>query len=159
METARLEELAELIRKATCDVFETMLDLELSGRSPYVNQTPIGQSEVLAFLGFGGDRQGFVAIHCTRERAQDFTARLLGTERDEVEDEDSILDATGELINMIGGNVKTEFSSQGTIQISLPTVVMTPKSQVRVKTVESAVLEFDSALGDFCVELMLTDPD
>ncbi len=158
MEAARLEELAGLIQKAACDVFETMLDLELEARTPYVNQTPIGQSELTAFLGFAGDKQGFVAIHCSRSLAQDFTARLLGTDPSEVDDQESILDAAGELINMVGGNVKTEFASQGTIQISLPTVVMTPKSQIRVKTSESAVLDFDCALGEFCVELMLTDP-
>jgi len=148
MEQDRLLELGELARKATCGVFDVMLDLELEARKVDVNPSPIGEGEVTAFLGLAGDQQGFVAIHCAREQAQAFTACMLGTSSDEIEDEESILDAMGEVINMIGGNVKTEFVAQGTLQISLPTVVMNPRSQIRVKVRESVM-----------VELMLTEPN
>lgn len=151
-------EIGELARVATCDVCTTMLDLALEAAEPFENPHPLDQGEVSALIGLAGDRQGFVAVHCTRRQAQELTARLLGMQPDEVTDSDSILDAMGELVNMVAGNVKTEYASRGTLQISLPTVVMTPKSEIRVKATSSAVVELDGPIGRFRVEIMLTEP-
>jgi chemotaxis protein CheX len=149
--------LGGLVRTATCDVFSTMLSLELAASPPFANPKPLFQSDVTALIGIAGDRQGFVAIHCTHVQARDFTARLLGMEREDVTDAESILDAVGELVNMVAGNVKSGYAPAGTLAISLPTVVMTPKSEVRVRAGASTVVEFDGSVGLFRVEVMLTE--
>jgi len=158
MDIAKRMHLAELIVRATRGVCTTMLELDLSAGEPYENPKPLAQAEVTALIGLAGDQQGFVAVHCTHVQAQDFTARLLGLTREDVDEVDAILDAVGEFINMVAGNIKTEFAPHGTLQISLPTVVMTPKSEVRVKAGASVIVELTGALGAFRVELMLTDP-
>ena len=151
-------ELGDLVRSATCDVFSTMLSLPLEASAPFTNPRPLSLSDVTALIGIAGDRQGFVSIHCTHAQAREFTARLLGMGSDEVTDAEAILDAMGELVNMIAGNVKTGYAASGTLAISLPTVVMTPKSEVRVKAGASTVVEFDGCAAAFCVEVMLTEP-
>ncbi len=152
-------ELGALVRSATCDVFSTMLSLPLEASAPFANPKPLSESDVTALIGIAGDRQGFVAIHCTHAQAREFTARLLGMERDEVTDTDSILDAMGELVNMVAGNVKSGYAPCGLLAISLPTVVMTPKSVVRVKAGSaSTVVEFSGCADTFRVEVMLNEP-
>ena len=156
MDTA---ELGDLVSGATRDVFATMLSLQLEPSAPFTNPRPLFSSDVTALIGMAGDRQGFVSIHCTHAQAREFTARLLGMERDEVSDAESILDAMGELVNMVAGNVKRGFAACGALAISLPTVVMTPKSEVRVKASgASTVVEFSGAADTFRVEVMLTVP-
>ncbi len=150
--------LGALVHGATCDVFSTMLSLELEASAPFANPRPLSQSDVTALIGIAGDRQGFVSIHCTHAQAREFTARLLGMEREDVTDTESILDAMGELVNMVAGNVKSGYAPAGTLAISLPTVVMTPKSEVRVKAGASTVVEFGGLAGLFRVEVMLTEP-
>jgi len=76
--------LGDLVRVATCEVFSTMLSLELEAAPPFVNPRPLSQGDVTAMIGIAGDQQGFVAILCTNLQAQELTARLLGMERDEV---------------------------------------------------------------------------
>ena len=83
---------------------------------------------------------------------------MLGVACEEVTDADAILDAMGELVNMVAGNVKTGYARCGTLQISLPTVVTTPKSEIRVKARASLVVDFSGAPGTFRVEVMLRDP-
>jgi chemotaxis protein CheX len=155
MDTAAL---GELVRIATCDVFSTMLSLELQWSAPFANPRPLCESDVRALIGIAGDRQGFVAIHSTHAQAREFTARLLGLHSDEVSDAELILDAMGELVNMVAGNVKRGYSASGTLAISLPTVVMTPKSEVRIKAGASTVVEFSGPAETFRVEVMLTQP-
>jgi chemotaxis protein CheX len=151
-------QLGALIRSATCDVFSTMLSLQLEPSAPFANPKPLSESDVTALIGIAGDQQGFVSIHCTQAQAQEFTARLLGMERDEVTDTDSILDAMGELVNMVAGNVKSGYAACGTLAISLPTVVMA-KSRVRVKAgAASTVVEFNGGASTFLVEVMLNEP-
>ena len=80
-----------------------------------------------------GDFAGYVSIHVSRRQATDFTARLVGVDVAEVTSEDEIRDAVGEITNMIAGNVKTALSPIGLVEIALPTVVMTPKAELRVR--------------------------
>jgi chemotaxis protein CheX len=149
--------LGELVRVATCDVFSTMLALDLEAAAPFANSRPLSQGDVTAMIGIAGDQRGFVAILCTSLQAREFTARLLGMERDEVTDSNAILDAVGELVNIVAGSLKTGYVSRGNLQISLPTVVTTPKSEIRVAGV-SVIVDFSGAAGTFRVEVMLADP-
>lgn len=147
----------ELVRIATCDVFTTMLSLRLESKAPFANPRPLSESDVTALIGIAGDRQGFVSIHCTQAQARDFTARMLGLEREEVTDPDSVLDAMGEIVNMVAGNVKCGYSASGRLLISLPTVVT--GAQVRIKAgAASAVVEFCGCAGTFRVEAILNEP-
>ena len=78
-------------------------------------------------------------------------------EPDEIDSADDLCDAMGELLNMIAGTVKTALGSDDPIEIALPTVVMTPKSEIRVKASLGVVVPFTDPAGTFYVEFVLED--
>lgn len=150
---------AEVIRSATQGVFETMLGTELTSGEPFEDPEPFYASEVTALIGLAGEVAGYVSIHCTGKQAAAFTARLLGMEAEEVLSQDEVRDAVGELVNMIAGSVKTGLSSHGKVEIALPTVVMTPKPDMRVKDCCGLAVPFEDESGVFYVELVTTKTD
>ena len=98
-----------------------------------------------------------VSIHVTRSQATDFTARLVGVDVEEITSEDEIRDAVGEITNMLAGNVKTALATMGVVEIALPTVVMTPKAELRVRGARGVAVPFDDYTGVFHVEVVLSD--
>lgn len=150
-------ELAEIIRKSTHSVFSTMLGTELAPLEALDDPKPFMASEVIGFIGMAGDFAGYVSIHLSKNQATDFTARLIGVDVDEVTSEDEIRDAVGEITNMIGGSVKTSLSSLGIVEIALPTVLMTPKADLRVQGARGVAVPFEDYTGVFHVDLILSD--
>jgi len=149
--------LAEIIRNATHSVFSTMLGTELAAQSPFEDPQPFQQSEVTGFIGMAGEFAGYVSIHVTRAQATDFTARLVGVDVEEITSEDEIRDAVGEITNMLAGNVKTALAAMGVVEIALPTVVMTPKAELRVRGAHGVAVPFEDYTGVFHVEVVLSD--
>lgn len=149
---------AEIVEQATTMVFGTMLGTELRAEPFFEDPTPFHESAVTALIGFAGAMSGYVALHCPScEQARDFTARLLGVDSAEIESLDDVSDAVGEVVNMIAGKVKTALAgSEGPVEIALPTVIMTPKSDVRVKADTCVVVPFEDDRGEqFHVELVI----
>jgi len=149
--------IAEIIRNATHSVFSTMLGTELTAQEPFEDPQPFKPSEVTGFIGMAGEFAGYVSIHVTRSQATDFTARLVGVDVDEITSEDEIRDAVGEITNMLAGNVKTALSTMGVVEIALPTVVMTPKAELRVRGARGLAVPFEDYTGVFHVEVVLSD--
>jgi chemotaxis protein CheX len=158
VEGERLERAAQIVAGATRAVFGTMLGLDPRPQTAYCNPEPLGASEVTAMIGLAGGQVGSVSIHCTREQGAAFTSSLVGGEPGSGESDEQVRDALGEIINMIAGNVKTALAqSQGAqVEISLPTVILSQRSSVRVQAQSSAVVPFECARGNFSVELVLT---
>jgi chemotaxis protein CheX len=106
-------ELAQIVES----VFETMLSLEaFEGGPPWFP----GGDRLTAAVHLAGDWNGAVLIECDRRQACQFAARFLGLALPECVD-DVVRDVLGELINMIGGNIKSVLTRG--IQLSMPMVV------------------------------------
>jgi len=157
VEGERLERAAQIVACATRAVFGTMLGLDPRPQPAFCNLTPLGASELTAMIGLAGGQMGSVSIHCTRDQGAAFTAGLMGSEPGK-ESDDEVRDALGEIINMIAGNVKTALAEAhaAPVEISLPTVILSETSSVRVQAQSSAVVPFECARGRFSVELVLT---
>lgn len=153
----QVHELAQIIQNATHSVFSTMLGTELAPQQVQEDPTPFRQSEVIGFIGMAGDFAGYVSIHVSRQQATDFTARLVGVDVEEITSDDEIRDAVGEITNMLAGNVKTALSALGLVEIALPTVVMTPKAELRVRGARGVSVPFEDYTGVFHVEVVLSD--
>ena len=151
----QVDRTARLIQRATVEVFSTMLGTELTPQPVFCDPTPLQQSEVTGLMGFAGAVGGYVSIHCTREQAREFTARLLGMDAAEVDSIDDVRDAVGELVNIIAGSLKRELGSSGPIELAMPTVVMSPKPDIRVRARLGVVVPFEDPSGTFHVELVL----
>ena len=113
----------EYVRSAAADVFSTMLGIEIEAGAPYNDQNaPTISDGVLAFVGMAGNWTGAGVISCTAGFACQICNQLLMTEATSVNEE--VLDAVGEVANMIIGNFKTMIEEHlGPLGLSIPTVI------------------------------------
>jgi chemotaxis protein CheX len=111
------------VREAAHSVFEMMLGVTLIDREPTRDEdSPSHPEGVVSLVGLAGDWAGTGAFRCTAEMAKKLSGLLLMQEFTSV-DED-VLDAIGEITNMVLGNVKTSFEEVlGPMGLSIPTVI------------------------------------
>ena len=119
----RKEELVQAVHNATAEVFSTMLGLEVEACPSHSDHASPSVSEgVLAFVSLAGPWIGSGVISCNAAFACRLCATFLMTEASAVNEE--VLDAVGELANMIVGNFKTAAEALvGTLALSVPTVI------------------------------------
>src|SRR5579872_6767356 len=116
-------QIAEYVRASTAEVFATMLGLEIEPAPEHVDATdPAVSDGVLTFIGLAGPWTGAGTISCSAEFACQLCAQFLMVEAPSVNEE--VLDAMGELTNMIIGNFKTMIEEHlGPLCLSIPTVI------------------------------------
>ena len=106
-----------------CEIFTTMVlvdDIEYLAKE--VEVTNHFTESVTAMVGLAGTYNGIVCMHTSKNLAQVFTAKMLGMDEEEVEND--VSDALGEIVNMISGSFKHQLSKGGSdIQLSTPSVV------------------------------------
>ncbi|MDR0313823.1 MAG: chemotaxis protein CheX, partial [Treponema sp.] len=77
--------------------------------------------DISAIIGLSGDIRGAVVIAMKKSFAIKVTDALAGISHAELDDD--AVDAIGEIVNIIAGNVKKEVPGGEKIMISLPTVI------------------------------------
>ncbi len=98
-------------------VWQTMLNMEVYALEP---ETSLGQGPYITASVFITDAvEGGVAMHLDASVARKMTALMFSFEADDVTEED-VTDAIGELVNMLGGNLKSLMTQPA--RLSLPTV-------------------------------------
>ncbi|HEY1755123.1 MAG TPA: chemotaxis protein CheX [Bryobacteraceae bacterium] len=125
------DEIVALIHADTEKVFTTMLGIEAV---PCPNATPVepaGENGgVVALVGFAGQWVGSGSVHCSATLACIITGKFLMADYDHVNDE--VLDAMGEVANMIIGNFKDDAADKlGPLGLSTPTVIHGKNFQTR----------------------------
>jgi len=123
VELVSREILVELLRGVTLEVLSTMLALEARPAEPYVEHQPAKSAGVVSFVGLAGsDCAGTGSLQCQSSVACQLASRFLMSEFPSVDE--TVLDAFGELTNMIVGNFKNEVEKRvGPLALSIPTVV------------------------------------
>jgi chemotaxis protein CheX len=116
-------DIATYIRSACAEVFSTMLGIEIEAGSEREEQTgPDVADGILAFIGLAGPWAGAGAISCSASFACKLSNALLMGECTCVNEE--VLDAMGELSNMIIGSFKTMAEERlGPLGLAIPTVI------------------------------------
>src|SRR5262245_63749345 len=95
-----------------------------------VRLTPDACGAVMSLVGLTGAWKGTGAVSCSGALARRLCGKLLMTEFAEVDAE--VLDAMGELANMIIGNVKEDIAHElGAFALSTPTVIHGEALQTR----------------------------
>ena len=114
------------------------LNQELEAKIPYfINKDEITEWDISGVIGLTGEARGAVVISMRDDLAIRLTSILTGMSHKVLYDD--VIDAVGELINIIAGNVKQELEDAFRLVISLPTIVKGkehtinwPDSQTRV---------------------------
>ncbi|MCX6592952.1 MAG: chemotaxis protein CheX [Acidobacteria bacterium] len=117
------EQLADMVRNATLDVCSTMLGVEATAQPFQLTGTMSGpQDGVFATVGMAGRCTGSGTLAMNETLARKLAGTFMMSEYESVNGD--VLDAIGEMANMVVGNVKTELEGiMGTIGLSIPTVV------------------------------------
>jgi len=117
------DKIVSFIRTSTRDVFSTMLGLELTDGQPYVKEeAPVPTDGVLALVGLAGRWAGSGTFSCNAQTAVRLASQLLMQPYEAIDEE--VLDAVGEITNMVIGNVKTALEEElGPMGLSIPTVI------------------------------------
>ena len=103
-------------------VFKQFVKLQLTVERPYIfNGNNVGDWDIFAVIGFSGEVRGSFAITMKKNVAFKLTNIITGKTYTEI-DED-VIDAIGEIVNIIAGNVKVGFENAFNLEISLPLVV------------------------------------
>jgi chemotaxis protein CheX len=140
----QMGELAQIVAY----VFRTMLCLEVSESDQPLIPDP---NRLTATIYLAGDWKGALALECGRKEACAFAARFLSTDAPEIVD-DVVRDVMGELLNMIGGNLKCVLA--GGLKLSMPSVVDGADHSLRVCRAgirERAVFECAEGTFSFAV--------
>jgi len=117
------QEIAAGIVDSTNRVFSVMLGISATP-GPVQSQDNVegGESRILALLGFTGAWSGTGCVCCTPDLALKISGTMLMSEFSEVNDD--VLDAIGEIANMVIGNFKDGVSSTlGQLALTVPTVI------------------------------------
>jgi len=116
-------DLEQYIVNATCEVFSTMVFLDIEPGDLQVGDAVSIDSDLSSLIGLAGDFRGIVGIHCSDKAAKGITGGMLGMEVEELDDD--VQDAIGEIANMVAGGLKESFAGVDVdVQLAIPTTVI-----------------------------------
>jgi len=145
------------VRRATEDVFTTMLGVDLAPAEASIETgEPEAHDGVVSLIGLAGTWMGAGCICCAPDLACHVYSRMLLSDATAVDEE--VLDAVAELTNMIIGGVKTGLEAElGPLCLSIPTVVFGRNFRTKsAGTAKWVVLRFPWEGSQLIVKMCLT---
>ncbi|HUJ22431.1 MAG TPA: chemotaxis protein CheX [Bryobacteraceae bacterium] len=147
----------EAIRTSTEEVFSTMLGMQVAAQAPYRQPSKPGPADgVVALIGLAGKWVGNGSICCAPELACKISSGMLMSEFPSVNQE--VLDAIGEVTNMVIGNFKLLVESCfGVLGLSIPMVIFGHNFTARsLNTADWVVVPFQCEGGVLEVKVCLS---
>jgi len=156
MAAQMFQDLDRDFNKAVCDVFGLMLNYEMQS-APAVNWNGDGDLRLAGCVALGGRVTGVVYLHATENFARRIASRLLAVEEDELENDEIVNDAIGEITNMIVGPVKSRLSECGlTTVMTIPSVVRGSSFSIEPTTsTERQIFGYRCAEGEVALEVLI----
>lgn len=113
---------SEALLSGMAEVFETMMFMSVEECNEMYEA--IEGDALLSSITFKGAVEGCLGVRCSLNCAQAIARNMLGADSGQVLPEEEVVDAMGEVANMVMGAVKARLAdSVGEIQVSIPTVV------------------------------------
>lgn len=139
--------------KSVKQVFETMIQLPVEVGKPGIKQNPGPSHDISGIIGMSGDVEGAVVLSFPVATAERVVSLFTGTQM--TKDHEDFADAIGELVNMISGGAKAQFTGKK-VSISCPSVVVGGNHTIfGAKDVMSIVIPCTSDSGEFAVEISI----
>jgi chemotaxis protein CheX len=133
--------------KVCKNVFKEFLNLELEAKMPYfMEKEAPTEWDVSGVIGLTGEARGAVVISMKDDLAIKLTGILTGKSHKVLYDE--VVDAVGEIINIIAGNAKQELEEAFRLVISLPTIVKGKEHSVNWPENQARVICIPFSLAD-----------
>jgi chemotaxis protein CheX len=104
-------------------VFKTMLGIEVTMGKPILKEVSKTSGDVTGIMGLVGDRKGTICISFSDKGALFVFKTLVGDDTEEITPD--VVDAIGELTNIISGQARKEFEKSGiNLNAAIPMVVV-----------------------------------
>jgi chemotaxis protein CheX len=117
-----LTKYVEAFVEVTVNTFSEFVGVEISPKHPHFLDPEKGfEWDISAVIGLSGAVRGAVIISMKAELAIKLTDLLTGMEHTEMDAD--VVDAIGEINNIIAGNIKPKIPNGEKIVISIPTII------------------------------------
>jgi chemotaxis protein CheX len=151
-----IEDLENLVRTAVNELFTTMLRLPVQ---PVELSTAAanGEPHVASAVGFVGRVTGVMYVHTSISFARSITANFLQLSEAEVDADEMVNDAMGEVANMLMGQMKSSLSDRGiACALTVPSVVRGSHFRIEpISSVRGAMFAFKTGSAVFFIEVLL----
>lgn len=151
-----IEDLEQLIGFSVGEVFGTMLNFSVQ---PLVPQQSLanGDAHVASSVGFIGRLTGVIYLYTTCSFARRITSGLLGLSEAEIEGDEMVNDAMGELANMVVGHLKSRLSDRGIpCVLTIPSIVRGQNFKIEpVSSTERCVFSYRCDNSRILVEVLI----
>jgi chemotaxis protein CheX len=147
--------LAEAMSEAAAEVFSTMLNQNARQEPVIIRQSiKVLNDGVVSLIGLTGEWVGSGVLSCSSDCARWMSSQFLMSEYEEVNDE--VLDAIGEITNMIIGNFKNKVAEQvGPLAMSVPAVVHGQNMHTTTRGGTKEWIAFPISCGENYLELLV----
>lgn len=155
-----IEDMEQLIGASVTEVFDTMLNLK-ARREPEGTAITNGEPQVAGSVGFIGRMTGVVYLYSTNTFARRMTGSLLGLADSEIEGDEMVNDAMGELTNMVVGHLKSRLSDRGMpCVLTIPSIVRGSHFSIEpVSSTARRVFSFRCDVNQLVVEVLIKPVD
>lgn len=140
---------------AVIDVLGTMAMVEATPGMPYLNTKRTAVGDVTGLIGVTGYAEGVVSLTLDESCILAIVTNMLGEEFRKINDE--IVDAVGELTNMIAGQARAHLANDGLkFQASTPTVITGKNHQLNhIGKQPILAIPFSTSEGNLVVEISI----
>ncbi len=142
--------------KSVGKTFETMVSCDVKRGELTLRAEDTVLHEFSGIIGLSGKAVGSVVLSLSQPVATKSTAALLMMSEDEISDDD-VVDAVGELANMVAGAAKAELEEYE-MSVSLPSVITGSHHQVHFPSdVQPICVHFNCDWGPLKLEVGLSE--
>ena len=142
--------------EATTTVLGTMAMVEATVTKPFVKQNTVAHGDITGVIGFSnpqGKGKGTMSLTLTTSSALGIVGSMLYEEQAQLND--TVIDAVGELTNMISGQARKGLVNMGMVfEGAIPSVITGKGHTVRhVSTTAVLAIPFETKHGALMVEV------
>jgi chemotaxis protein CheX len=142
----------------TANTFKEFIGVELEVGRPYFQQKDATHEwDISGIIGLSGEARGAVVISMKDTLAIKLTGMLTNSKHSSIDDE--VVDAVGEIVNIISGNAKKGLEEAFRLIISLPTIVegkghqlKWPHDQARIMCIPFTAFKSESFILSVAIE-------
>ncbi len=156
--TYEMEKIEQLTTHAIKRVFQEMLSMEVTIDTA-VPEIANPSMQIAGSVGFIGEGSGVIYLYSSLELARLITSRMLSVPEGEVDSDEMVNDAVGEIANMVGGSVKSSLADAGyPCTLTIPSIVRGQYLTVEgMNDVTRQILAFRADEHQLFVELLIKE--
>ncbi|CAN2041911.1 chemotaxis protein CheX [Candidatus Magnetomoraceae bacterium gMMP-15] len=139
--------------KATLNVLETMAFTKAKTQKPFLKKDNTATGDVSAVIGLSGSGKGTVSVSFTESCILSIVSNMFGEEIKELNEE--VMDAAGEISNMISGQARQELESIGKVfYAAVPSVIVGKNHTItHLTSAPIMAIPFATETGTFTIEV------